>query len=388
MDGGSTGLSTPCTAQAARFKEFTMPKYRFHIDRPLPDDEQIQRYEDFGKLLEQVPAAGTPGSPEPPAPGRSSPWIKVAGVGAALGVVMLASWLWVSWPQQQASTDTNTKDFTGLQLPFLAFSPQDTLFPATAPTSPMADAFFTPETPLPPDFPAPLPSWDRALAITRTEQFSWKAMQPEGNLTLYRWENGWKEVKPSCAPERAAPAGPRPTPPEVIPPSQPPVAPRRAFGVKLTQPEQYPEFRGLTEVYWEYLPGTNSADPWQNQLTGESQGWEEISAQSLSKGAYALTFSKMTSQGTIIRKRVVARPLFQATSQAEAEQMVAAKNAAYQQALAEWKAAEAEREALAEKQARAYRDALRQWENSAASGGGVWTFPVNGPGYYLMVSSK
>jgi hypothetical protein len=149
-----------------------------------------------------------------------------------------------------------------------------------------------------------------------------------------------------------------------------PQKPGQPFGVKIKNPNDYPEFQGYAKVYWEYIPANNSSNPWTEGLIGDNTTWGDVRVKRLPKrGYYQLSFSRI-SGGKMEVKTVVASPLFKANSLAEAERL-------YQQKYQEWENAVANREkeiaqqAEYERQKREaqarYQAALSEWQQAMAN---------------------
>jgi hypothetical protein len=115
-----------------------------------------------------------------------------------------------------------------------------------------------------------------------------------------------------------------------------PTPPRRPFGVSLSNPEAYPEFRQYQKVYWEAVPRPGTVDPWEAGLTQPQNDWEDVSVRKLPvTGLYELRFIRVTAQGGIEIKRVAARPVFEAETEAEAQRIWEQRKATYQRTIAE-----------------------------------------------------
>lgn len=142
-------------------------------------------------------------------------------------------------------------------------------------------------------------------------------------------------------------------------------APSRPFGVEVENKNQYPYFKNFEKVYWEYLDLPGSANPWKEDLLGKENGWNKVKIRQTGPKQFTLTFSKILENGSLVRKRVIARPLYKASSKAEAE-------AIYQENLAKYKSALAaieqeKKDALAERK-RAFDRSVAQWENQKQGG--------------------
>ncbi|MDX1906454.1 MAG: hypothetical protein SF053_05410 [Bacteroidia bacterium] len=144
------------------------------------------------------------------------------------------------------------------------------------------------------------------------------------------WVNLAQDISRNC-PEPDQPAAPPHTAespaPEVVPP------PARPFGVQVRNAADFPEFAGYARVYWAWVPGPGSADPWQEGLIGD-KSWEQVRVRR--KGdLFELMFTRQAGAGVEI-KRVLARPLFEARTEAEANQL-------YQAQLRDWERAASSR---------------------------------------------
>jgi len=148
--------------------------------------------------------------------------------------------------------------------------------------------------------------------------------------------------------------------------------PGRPFGVSLSNPEAYPEFRRYQKVYWEAVPRPGTVDPWEAGLTDQQNGWEDVSVRELPvTGLYELRFARVTAEGGIEMKRVTARPVFEAETDAQAQRIWEQRKAAYQRALVNHRRQDSllrvqqERIAVAR---RAYEADLAAWEAARSKG--------------------
>ncbi|MEL6592496.1 MAG: hypothetical protein AAFQ68_20525, partial [Bacteroidota bacterium] len=112
-----------------------------------------------------------------------------------------------------------------------------------------------------------------------------------------------------------------------------PFKPGKPFGVKLKNAADYPRLAKYDKTYWEYLEGPGSDNPWTTGLITASgqQQWEDVRVERLPGSAerYRLRFARQSVDRKLEVRVVVARPLFKARNQDEA-------NAYYQQQLAQY----------------------------------------------------
>ncbi|MEO1416796.1 MAG: hypothetical protein AAFW00_16040 [Bacteroidota bacterium] len=115
--------------------------------------------------------------------------------------------------------------------------------------------------------------------------------------------------------------------------------PGRPFGVKLKNMQDFPDFRPYQQIFWEYIPGAGSSNPWEERLIGPDQGWNDVRARKMDDDRYQLTFTKTLEDGGLMRRRVMAKPIKGVQSENQAQNWYAQQQAAYAQAVADWEAA-------------------------------------------------
>lgn len=148
-----------------------------------------------------------------------------------------------------------------------------------------------------------------------------------------------------------------------------PQKPGKPFGVKVKNLEDYPEFRGFEKVYWEYVAMSGSVNPWTEGLIGEGKGWEDVRIKRMPTrpDGFELTFAKQTDAGGLLFRKVIAKPMFEARTQAEADRIYQERFRAYQTAVAERQQDIQEtldlRSQIAQAE-QAYADSLTAWEAS------------------------
>lgn len=152
-----------------------------------------------------------------------------------------------------------------------------------------------------------------------------------------------------------------------------PFKPGKPFGVKLKNAADYPRFANYQWTYWEYLEGPGSDNPWTAGLITEigsevgEQAWEDVRVERLGGSAerYRLRFARQTTDAKIESRVVVARPLFEARNQAQANAYYQTQLDKYDQDIAVWQSerqALLERKSLKERLQAAYAQDLRQWQ--------------------------
>ncbi len=144
-----------------------------------------------------------------------------------------------------------------------------------------------------------------------------------------------------------------------------PRKPSRPFGVVVSNAADYPAFSPYKKVYWEYLEEPGSANPWEENLLGKENGWNDVRVRRTGEKEYTLTFSKVLPNGNIATKRVKARYLFEAATAEEANQIHQERLKAYAEALEQIKRERAEQVA---RDSAAYLEALEVWEKRKEQG--------------------
>ncbi|MCI4669794.1 MAG: hypothetical protein MRZ79_16790 [Bacteroidia bacterium] len=161
-----------------------------------------------------------------------------------------------------------------------------------------------------------------------------------------------------------------------------PSPPARPFGVEVQNKNQYPYFKNYEKVYWEYLDLPGSANPWKENLLGKENGWNKVRIRKVGKDKFTLTFSKILGNGNMVQKKVIARPLYKASSKQEAEKIYQKNLQAYNDALA---SIERERQELEAQRKIAYQQSVRQWEakkqNSIVSNGTLCKIRIHQLGF-------
>ncbi|MEO0897220.1 MAG: hypothetical protein AAFY71_12520 [Bacteroidota bacterium] len=137
--------------------------------------------------------------------------------------------------------------------------------------------------------------------------------------------------------------------------------PNQPFGVKVSNAADYPHFSPYDKVYWEYQDVPGSTNPWEEQLLGPENGWNDVRVRRIGQNQYQLTFTKISSQNQMIRKKVIAVPLFEAKSKAEAQRIYQAKLAAYERAIQEL---EAQKQQVITQAQSAYKDSLEVYQQA------------------------
>ncbi|MEM7654499.1 MAG: hypothetical protein AAF399_00090, partial [Bacteroidota bacterium] len=213
----------------------------------------------------------------------------------------------------------------------------------------------------------------RYLNCQMGESAQWATLsEADGNwqlLPLPEAEVNW------LAPDESL-IGPRPAAPEWLAMDNPdelvpksmgmlPQKPGKPFGVKVKNLANYPQFRGYEQMYWEYLEGAGSANPWEEGLIGQGQGWEDVRVRpKTDRNSYELRFGRKTDSGLEF-KIVEALPMFEARSQAEADQLYQKRYREYREAVAAREAALQQDQALQAEQVaelKAYEEAVAAWE--------------------------
>jgi hypothetical protein len=157
--------------------------------------------------------------------------------------------------------------------------------------------------------------------------------------------DAWVAISELVWEERASVVEPRPAQPAILDRAtdtliskgaKAPSPPSRPFGVKLTNPTDFPEFSRYEKVFWEHVPRPGTVDPWHAGLVGPTHHWEEVSVRRLpQQGLYELRFSRVSPDGGLEVKRVAARPMFEAANEAEAQAIWAERQATYRVARAQ-----------------------------------------------------
>ncbi|MEZ4849163.1 MAG: hypothetical protein R3B93_11210 [Bacteroidia bacterium] len=150
-----------------------------------------------------------------------------------------------------------------------------------------------------------------------------------------------------------------------------PQKPGKPFGVKVKNPDDYPEFRGFERIFWEYVAVENSANPWTEGLIGDNTTWGNVRVSRVPnrRGYYQLAFSRIKG-GTMETKTVIASPLFEAGNLAEAEKLYQQRYQEWENAVATREKANAEKAEFERKRREAetqYKAALAEWETAIAN---------------------
>lgn len=141
-----------------------------------------------------------------------------------------------------------------------------------------------------------------------------------------------------------------------------PQRPGKPFGVKVRNINDYPQFRGYENVYWEYIPFQGHADPWADGLINDTLS--QVRIRPYRDDTYELLFTSPTNSGGIRRKIVVARPFLSAQNEAVALSMYEDRMEEYRTQLTIW---EAEKEEIRTYEAQVsvarkeYQEAMDQW---------------------------
>lgn len=141
-----------------------------------------------------------------------------------------------------------------------------------------------------------------------------------------------------------------------------PQRPGKPFGVKVRNINDYPQFRGYENVYWEYIPFQGHADPWADGLINDTLS--QVRIRPYRDDTYELLFTSPTSSGGITRKIVVARPFLAAQNEAVALSMYQDRMEEYRTELRTW---ETEKEEIRIHEAQLanarlqYQEAMNQW---------------------------
>lgn len=158
-----------------------------------------------------------------------------------------------------------------------------------------------------------------------------------------------------------------------------PQEPGKPFGVKIRNGNDFPQFRGYERIFWEYIEAQGSVNPWEANLVGAENTWRDVRVRRLpGRDIYQLIFSRSNSNGDLISRKVIAKPIFEANSQQEADRIYRAKVTEYQQALIEWeekriatiKANEAKEAAM-----KKYREELALWNAQQALADSIEAVP-------------
>ena len=211
-------------------------------------------------------------------------------------------------------------------------------------------------------------------------QVSWQRAEALTQPTVQRLDAGeqrWLSVETVVMDSLKPTALPRPERPAILDQvadtlpakgAETPLPPSRPFGVSLSNPQDYPEFRPYQRVYWEAVPRPGTVDPWTSGLIEGENDWEEVSVRKQPvDGLYELRFSRVDAEGGIEIKRVAARPVFEAESEREAQRIWEQRQAAYQRGLAEHLRRDSLQRAWQERRAaarRAYETELAAWESA------------------------
>lgn len=147
-----------------------------------------------------------------------------------------------------------------------------------------------------------------------------------------------------------------------------PQRPGKPFGVKVRNINDYPQFRGYENVYWEYIPHQGYADPWADGLINDTLS--QVRIRPYRDDTYELLFTSPTSSGGIARKIVIARPFLAAQNETVALSMHKDRMDEYSQELKAW---EAEKEQISAQEAelalarKQYQEAMDLWLASQAN---------------------
>ncbi|MDP5169251.1 MAG: hypothetical protein NWR72_03315 [Bacteroidia bacterium] len=142
-----------------------------------------------------------------------------------------------------------------------------------------------------------------------------------------------------------------------------PQLPGKPFGVKIKNQQQFPQFRGYANVYWEYIPKQGYANPWEEGLIDET--WGDVAIRRYREDSYELLFTRPSANGGLETRKVVARPYLEAQTEPVAMAIYQDRMAEYSQALSSWERdkLEVQRFKTAKEKARAdYEAALKAWE--------------------------
>ncbi len=205
---------------------------------------------------------------------------------------------------------------------------------------------------------------------------SWALAERHPQLRVSRLDTGaarWQPIE-GCQwqPKAAAKAAPPvpPPPPEVrdevadtliAKSARRPTPPPRPFGNRPRNIDDFPQLRGLEKVYWAHLPQPGSSDPWASGLIDAERPWNDIRIRALAADRYELRFARVSPEGGMEVRRVIARPLLQADSDAEAWAWYQEQKAQYRAQMAAMARADSLRIEWARKQ-QAYEQALAQWQ--------------------------
>lgn len=137
-----------------------------------------------------------------------------------------------------------------------------------------------------------------------------------------------------------------------------PQRPGKPFGVKVRNINDFPQFRGYENVYWEYIPFQGHADPWADGLINDTLS--QVRIRPYRDDTYELLFTSPTSAGGITRKIVVARPFLSAQNEAVALSMYQDRMEEYSAELSAW---EAEKEQIRAEEAQ-LADARMQYQKA------------------------
>lgn len=114
-----------------------------------------------------------------------------------------------------------------------------------------------------------------------------------------------------------------------------PQRPGKPFGVKVGNLRDFPQFRGYENVFWEYVPYGDHADPWADGLINDTVS--QVRVQPFrGNNTYELWFRKPTASGGMTQKKVVVRPYASARTESEALQVYRDRMAEYEEARQAW----------------------------------------------------
>lgn len=150
-----------------------------------------------------------------------------------------------------------------------------------------------------------------------------------------------------------------------------PIPPSRPFGTRPSNLAEFPELRGYENVYWAHIDRPGSSNPWEEGLIGADRPWSDVRIRKVGGQAYELRFARQTPEGGIESRRVLARPLLQAESEAEALAWYRRQMDAYEVELANIRKADSLRtaQAVAAQEAQAaYEEALGVWLKAQQDG--------------------
>jgi len=400
-----------------------MTQYKVHIDKPLPDSKRIKGHQDFDTLYDQYQVNT-----------RFQFWRQLyqnpryfAGLAAVLAVIFLVyqaveedrimDLAFINPPIEQIDYQSlafpagepiliETEGLRNLQIPAFAF--------VDAQGQPVNDSVEIRFRELydPMDFallgvPMQYDSTDQLIAAAGVDVQAFRlgervflkegisieadmvVLTDAADLGLYFLDTTakvWADREGLSLKPMLEPSVPKPEKPILLAQieqedlngitkaSAAPFKPGKPFGVKLKNAADFPRFANYQKTYWEYLEGPGSDNPWTSGLISDVgvQAWEDVRVERLGGSAerYRLRFARQTPDGKIELRMVVARPLFEARTQAQANAYYQSQLDTYDQKVAVWQSerqALRERKALKERLQAEYAQALRQWRQSDAA---------------------